>query len=689
MKQGLSGRSRSRSSSATGRTTPSASASSSPTRRCRSSTTPTRNRPREIRRAIPHLGGDRDAFPRRDGSSRPATASRRSRAPSSSRSCAQRAAGLGCEISLRARARRRRRRCPRPTWSSAATASTARCASASPRAFGRESSCGRCRFSWLGTDLPLDAFTFCFDETEHGLFQVHAYPFAPGARPGSSSRTEDDLARAPASTARREAETVAFCERLFAAILGGASPARQPLDLAPVPDRAAARAGATATSCSLGDAAHTAHFSIGSGTKLAMEDAIALVASLPRARHGRRPGASSRPTRAARRLDVAEAPARGADSVAPLVRELERYLVQEPLPFAFNLMTRSKRITYDNLRERDPPLVERVDREFRRAGSARLHVRSDEPGDGEPGTPPADLHAVPGAHRSSSRTASSSRRCASTRRSTASLDDWHLVHLGSRAVGGAGLVIAEMTDVSAEGRITPGCAGHLERRSSSPPGSGSSTSCTAHSAAKIGVQLAHAGRKGSVHHPWEGEDVPLRRRREPGRRSAPSADAVPARLAGAARDGPRRHGPRARRIRRATRLRRRRPASTGSSSTWRTATCCRASSRRSRTSATTTTAARSRTACASRSRSSTRCAPSGRQHLPISVRISATDWIDAEGRGTTAEESVAFARELKARRLRPDRRLVGGQLARVAARVRPHVPGAVRRPDPARGGRFR
>ena len=173
--------------------------------------------------------------------------------------------------------------------------------------------------------------------------------------------------------------------------------------------------------------------------------------------------------------------------------------------------------------------------------------------------------------------------------------------------------------------------------------------------AKIAMQLGHAGAKGSTRVPWEGEDQPLAR----GQLAADLglAAAVPRRrqrlVAG---DDARRHGPRARRLRRAPRAAPPRPASTGSSCTARTATCCRRSSRRSPTSAPTSTAARWRTGCAIRSRCSARCARSGRTQLPMSVRISAHDWVEG---GITPDDAVEIARAVQGRRRRPDRLLVG------------------------------
>jgi anthraniloyl-CoA monooxygenase len=346
------------------------------------------------------------------------------------------------------------------------------------------------RFSWLGTDFALPAFTFIFEETSHGLFQVHAYPFAAGRSTWIVECSEATWRHASLDRAT-QVETVDFCERLFAPHLAGHRLLANRSVWRQFPTVRCGR-WHRGNVVLLGDAAHTAHYSIGSGTKLAMEDAIALVAAFRALGTGDIPAVLAA-YEEARRLDVAKLQ-RAAQVSLEWFENASRYQVQEPLPFVFNLMTRSKRITYDNLKARDPDLVTRVDRAFdRQAGSAaprppafvRFRARSVELANRIVVSPMCQYSAVDGM-----------------------VNDWHLVHLGSRAVGGAGLVIAEMTNVSAEGRITPGCAG-LYRHEHLAAWKRIVDFAHAHSRAKIGIQLAHAGRKGSVHHPWKGEDLPL------------------------------------------------------------------------------------------------------------------------------------------------------------------------------------
>ena len=353
------------------------------------------------------------------------------------------------------------------------------------------------RFSWLGADFALPAFTFIFEPTPHGLFQVHAYPFAPGRSTWIVECSEETWLRAGLVRAS-EAESVDYCQRLFAPHLAGHHL---------LANRSVWRQFPTVR-CGrwhhrnvvlLGDAAHTAHYSIGSGTKLAMEDAIALVAAF------RELGTSDVPAvlaayEAARRVDVSKLQ-RAAQTSLEWFENAPRYQVQEPAPFVFNLMTRSKRITYDNLEARDPRLVESAAREFARAADR------DAPEKGEAAPlPPVFVPYQARSIQLANRIVVSPMCQYSAEEGT--VNDWHLVHLGSRAVGGAGLVIAEMTNVSAEGRISPGCAG-LYRAEHLAAWKRIVEFTHRHSAAKIGIQLAHAGRKASMRLPWEGPDLPL------------------------------------------------------------------------------------------------------------------------------------------------------------------------------------
>jgi anthraniloyl-CoA monooxygenase len=370
---------------------------------------------------------------------------------------------------------------------------------------------GKCRFSWLGTSKPLAAFTFLFVETPYGLFQVHAYPFDE-RQSTFIVETHEESWRAAGLDRASEEETIAICEGLFAEQLEGHRL---------LGNRSIWRQFPTVTCESwrhenvvlLGDAAHTAHFSIGSGTKLAMEDAIALVAAFRSAGLADVPGVLAA-YEEARRLDVSKLQ-RAARVSREWFENSRRYAGQLPVPFTFNLMSRSKRITYDNLRERDPELVGQLDRWFQDT------YRPAEASPAPAVAPPPIF--TPFRTRSltlANRIVVSPMCQYSAVEGTP--DDWHLVHLGSRALGGAGLVIAEMTDVSAEGRITYGCTG-IYSREHVAGWRRIVEFVHARTAAKIGLQIAHAGRKGSMSHDWSFVDRPLRPDEEPWTTLAPSA----------------------------------------------------------------------------------------------------------------------------------------------------------------------
>ncbi len=352
----------------------------------------------------------------------------------------------------------------------------------------------KCKFCWLGTDKTLRAFTFIFNESEHGLFQVHAYPFEEGRSTFIVECHEDTWRRAGLDTASEE-DTVRYCEALFAEHLRGHRL---------LINRSLWRTFPTIVNdrwhhdniVLIGDAAHTAHFSIGSGTKLAMEDAIALVDVWKRMGTADVPAALA--AYEAARYGEVRRTQRAAQTSLEWFENSARYMKQHPLTFSFNLMTRSKRITYDNLAMRDPALVTRVTEHFADAAGARRSPDGKAP---PPIFTPFSLRGM----RLENRIVVSPM-CQYSAKDGAP-NDWHLVHLGSRAIGGAGLVITEMTDVLPEGRITYGCTG-MYTDEHEAAWRRIVDFVRARSRAKIGIQLAHAGRKGSCHLPWEG-DKPL------------------------------------------------------------------------------------------------------------------------------------------------------------------------------------
>ncbi len=367
----------------------------------------------------------------------------------------------------------------------------------------------RCRFTWLGTTKPLQAFEFHFKETPHGLFQVHAYPFSKTpARSTFIVECREEVWRAAGLEAMSEAESVAWLEALFAQELGGHRLLANKSIWRTFPTITCER-WAKENLVLLGDAAHTAHFSIGSGTKLAMEDAIALRDALVAAQLDVPRGLAG--YEAARRVEVLKTQ-RAAQTSLEWFENAARYVAQPPEQFTFNLMTRSKRITWDNLRLRDPALVRSADEGFAaRAGTALNSDGSAPP----PLFAPLTLRGLTLENR-----VVVSPMCQYSA-DEGVVNDWHLVHYGARAVGGAGLVLTEMTDVSPEGRITHGCAG-LWSDAQEAAWKRVVDFVHARSHAKVGIQLAHAGRKASCSRPWEG-DTALKPGESPWETWGPSA----------------------------------------------------------------------------------------------------------------------------------------------------------------------
>jgi len=343
---------------------------------------------------------------------------------------------------------------------------------------------GRSKYIWLGTDRVFDAFKFYVAETEHGVFQVHGYPYSDAMSTFIVETSEETWRRAGLHEASEE-ESIAFCEELFAEALEGhrllGNNSRW-IDFVTVSNAAWSHENVVL----LGDAAHTAHFSIGSGTKLAIEDAIALAWAF-RENPDDVPAALA--AYEAERRPIVESTQRAAHGSREWFEGIARYVHQPPLIFAFNLLTRSRRITYGELQLRDPGFVARVDAEFSRSSRPPMFT-------------PFRLRELELANRV----------VVSPMDMYCSVDgtpgDFHLVHLGARAIGGAALVMTEMICVSPEGRITPGCGG-LYRDEHVDAWARIVGFARAHGTAKIGAQLGHSGRKGSTKLMWEGEDQPL------------------------------------------------------------------------------------------------------------------------------------------------------------------------------------
>ncbi|MFC8040923.1 bifunctional salicylyl-CoA 5-hydroxylase/oxidoreductase [Paenarthrobacter sp. NPDC057355] len=353
------------------------------------------------------------------------------------------------------------------------------------------------KFMWLGTDQVFEAFKFFVKETEWGVMQIHGYPYSDE---GSTFIVEmhqdvwhaagfDETANEVFPPGVSDEKSIAKIREIFAEELDGYEVLTNNskwINFTTVRNQSWRKGNVVL----LGDAAHTAHFSIGSGTKLAMEDSLALAACL----HEHADLQDALEAYETERRPVVASTQRAAQASLEWFERIGQYKDQDPTQFAFNLLTRSRRITQENLRLRDPEFADAVDRNFAESqglndvapamfqpfsiGELELKNRII--------VSPMDMYSatdgIPG--------------------------DFHKVHLGSKALGGAGLVMTEMVCVSETGRITPGCSGLYtdEQRDSWKE---IVDFVHARSTAKIGAQLGHSGRKGSTKLMWEGIDQPL------------------------------------------------------------------------------------------------------------------------------------------------------------------------------------
>ncbi|MES2534962.1 MAG: bifunctional salicylyl-CoA 5-hydroxylase/oxidoreductase [Pseudomonadota bacterium] len=370
-----------------------------------------------------------------------------------------------------------------------------------------------CRFVWLGTKKKFEAFTFAFEETEHGWFQAHAYQYDGDTSTFIIETPEEVWLKAGIDQMSQE-EGVAWCEKLFAKYLDGN----------PLMSNASHLRGSAMwikfprIICNdwvhwnqvnnkrvpvvlMGDAVHTAHFSIGSGTKLALEDAIELARCFEQ--HG---AAGMEKVMAAyqevRAIEVIKIQSSARNSME-WFENVQRYIGMEAEQFAYSMLTRSQRLSHENLRVRDAGYIERYEnwiseRAFAQAGLPVPKTTRSIP----PMLTPFKLRG----------TVLKNRIVVSPMAQYSAVDgvagDYHLVHLGSRAMGGAAMVFAEMTCVSADARITPACPGlytpeHTQAWKRIVDFFHQSTD------AKIAIQIGHAGAKGSTRTAWDGTDLPL------------------------------------------------------------------------------------------------------------------------------------------------------------------------------------
>ena len=354
----------------------------------------------------------------------------------------------------------------------------------------------KCKFVWLGTHQKFDdAFTFIFEETKHGWVWAHAYQFDADTATFIVECSEATWAKFGFGEMTKE-QSIATCERIFEKYLGGhtlMSNARHLRGSAWLNfPRVLCKKWSHGNIVLMGDAAATAHFSIGSGTKLAMESAASMAGYLHSEPSMQ---AAFEKYEEARRTEVLRLQSAARNSLE-WFEEVERYLHLDPVQFNYSLLTRSQRISHENLRLRDKAWMESAEAWFQRqAGNNNVNRR--------PMFAPFKLRDM----------TLKNRIVVSPMAQYKAVDgcpnDWHLVHYGERAKGGAGLVTIEMTCVSPEGRISPGCTG-LYAPEHEKAWKRIVDFVHAETDAKICCQLGHSGAKGSTQLGWEESDAPLK-----------------------------------------------------------------------------------------------------------------------------------------------------------------------------------
>ena len=377
-----------------------------------------------------------------------------------------------------------------------------------------------CRFVWLGTKKLFSAFTFAFEETSHGWFQAHAYQYDGDTSTFIIETPEEVWLKAGLDQMTQE-QVIKFCENLFAKYLDGHSLLSNTAHL-----RGSSNwikfprivcehwvhhheiNGKSLPVVLMGDAAHTAHFSIGSGTKLALEDAIELARCF--ASHEKQGLLAVlddyQNTRAIEVLKIQSA----ARNSMEWFENVKRYTAMEVKQFAYSMLTRSQRLSHENLRLRDKKYINEFEQWFAARSFALADIPVPQTSSKEQGvTPSIPPMLTPYRVRD---VVLKNRIAVSPMAQYSAVDgvvgDYHLVHLGSRAMGGAGLVFAEMTCVAADARITPACPG-LYQPQHMNAWKRIVDFVHANSDAKIAVQLGHAGAKGSTRRAWDGIDLPL------------------------------------------------------------------------------------------------------------------------------------------------------------------------------------
>ncbi|MEI7737833.1 MAG: bifunctional salicylyl-CoA 5-hydroxylase/oxidoreductase [Betaproteobacteria bacterium] len=362
----------------------------------------------------------------------------------------------------------------------------------------------KCRFVWLGTTKLFEAFTFAFEKTHHGWYQAHCYQFDSELSTFIVETTEETWLQEGLDKFSKE-ESIAFCEKLFAqhleghALLSNAEHLRgssQWIKFPRVICENWVHHNGHAPVVLMGDAAHTAHFSIGSGTKLALEDSIELAQCI--ANHQGNLTVALESYQALRSVEVLKIQ-NAARNSTEWFENVERYMHLPMQQFAYSLLTRSQRISHENLKLRDHKYV----REFETWFSSKSGMQ----------TSPSKTSIPPMFTPFKLRELTLKNRIVVSPMAQYSCtegmpEDYHLVHLGARAMGGAALVMTEMTCISPQARITPGCPG-IWNDSQAKAWQKIVNFVHENTDAKIGIQLGHSGAKGSTKLAWDGMDQPL------------------------------------------------------------------------------------------------------------------------------------------------------------------------------------
>jgi len=385
-----------------------------------------------------------------------------------------------------------------------------------------------CRFVWLGTHKTFDAFTFAFEQTEHGWFQAHAYKY-DATTSTFIVETPQHVWQAHGLEDMSQEQGIEFCERLFAPYLdgnalisnakhlrGSANWIRFPRVMCKTWVHYETLAQGRVPFVLMGDAAHTAHFSIGSGTKLALEDAIDLATTFAQADKQSADGAGLQQAlqhyEARRSVEVLKIQ-NAARNSTEWFENVNRYTGMQIEQFAYSLLTRSQRISHENLRLRDGAWLQGFEtwmaQELPVPAGATPSAARPAAAAAAAGVATVPPMLLPLQVRG---TLLKNRIVVSPMATYSAVDgvpqDFHLVHLGARALGGAALVMVEMTSPDPHGRITPGCTG-LWNDTQQAAFARIVNFVHGQSSACIGLQLGHSGPKGSTQVGWEQADEPL------------------------------------------------------------------------------------------------------------------------------------------------------------------------------------